>query len=76
MRENIFGASENVIPKPGCSASETTQKIEIVLVGSLDMKHSDKRITKALIRLRRCAGWSAPLLFANPEDLDMIHSDK
>ena len=29
---------------------------------------SKKRITKALIRLRRCAGWSAPVLFANPED--------
>ena len=24
------------------------------------------RITKALIRLRECAGWSAPVLFANP----------
>ena len=27
---------------------------------------SKKRITKALISLRRCAGWSAPLLIANP----------
>ena len=27
-----------------------------------------KRITKALIRLHGYAGWSAPLLFANPED--------
>ena len=27
---------------------------------------SKKRITKALIRLRWCAGWSAPVLFANP----------
>ena len=25
----------------------------------------NKRITKALIRLRVCAGWSAPVLFAN-----------
>ena len=25
-----------------------------------------KLMTKALIRLRRCAGWSAPVLFANP----------
>ena len=25
-----------------------------------------KRITKALIRLRGCAGWSAPVLFATP----------
>ena len=28
---------------------------------------SKKRITKALISLRGCAGWSAPLLLANPE---------
>ena len=28
----------------------------------------NKRITKALIRLRGCADWSAVLLFANPED--------
>ena len=27
---------------------------------------SKKRITKALIRLHGCTGWSAPLLFANP----------
>ena len=27
---------------------------------------SNKRITKALIRLRGRAGWSGPLLFANP----------
>ena len=27
---------------------------------------SNKRITKALIRLRGCAGWSATVLFANP----------
>ena len=34
-------------------------------VTSLHIKLSKKRITKVLIRLRRCAGWSAPLLFAN-----------
>ena len=27
-----------------------------------------ERITTALIRLHVSAGWSAPLLFANPED--------
>ena len=32
------------------------------------MIRSNKRITKALIRLRGCAGWSAPVLFQNPED--------
>ena len=29
---------------------------------------SNKGITVALIRLQECAGWSVPLLFANPED--------
>ena len=29
---------------------------------------SKMRITNALISLRGCAGWSAPLLFVNPED--------
>ena len=29
---------------------------------------SNKRITKTLIRLCRCAGWSASLLFANTKD--------
>ena len=32
------------------------------------MTLSNKRITKTLIRLRGCEGWSAPLLFANTED--------
>ena len=31
------------------------------------MIHSKKQITKALIRLRECAGWSAPVLFANAQ---------
>ena len=36
-----------------------------MLVASLDMILSKKRITKALISLRVRADWSAPLLFAN-----------
>ena len=32
------------------------------------MMHSTKQITKALISLCRCADWSVPLLFTNPED--------
>ena len=37
-----------------------------VLVASLDMIISNQQITKALIRLPGCAGWSAPVLFAKP----------
>ena len=35
---------------------------------SLDMTILKMGITKLLIRLRGCSGWSAPLLFANTED--------
>ena len=52
--------------KPVSSATGTSQKIEISPVPSLHVILSTKRITKALIRLRGCAGWSAPVLFANP----------
>ena len=46
---------------------DSNQSLQLLsLVGSLDINLSKKRITKALIRLCRCAGWSAPLLFANP----------
>ena len=53
--------------KPACSATETSLNYENWLVVSLDMILSNKRITESLIRLRGCAGWSAPLLFATPE---------
>ena len=45
--------------KPGSSATETSQNIEIQLIASLDMILYKKRQTKALIRLCGCAGWSA-----------------
>ena len=62
----VFGVPDKVRFKPACSATETSLKIEISLVASLDMILSKKQIIKALIRLRRCAGWSAPVLFTNP----------
>ena len=62
----VLGVSDKVRFKPVFSATETSQKIEISLVASLDIILSNKRIIKALISLRGCASWSAPLLFANP----------
>ena len=41
-------------------------KIEISLLASLDMTLSKPRMTKALIRLRGCAGWSVSVLFTKP----------
>ena len=64
VRKPVFGVSKLKF-KPAYSASVTSYKIEIWFVASLDMIHSNKRITKMLIRLRGCAGWSAPLLFVN-----------
>ena len=64
----VFGVSNKVRHKPVSSATETSYKIEILLVASLDMILSNKRKTKALIRLCGCIVWSVPLLFPNPED--------
>ena len=43
------------------------RKLKFLRVARLNMVLSKKRVTKALIRLRGCAGWSAPVLFANPQ---------
>ena len=51
-------------------------EIRILLVASLDMILCNKRITKALIRLRGAAGWSAPLLFARASPEDRFSCDK
>ena len=64
----VFGVSNKSILKPVSSATETSQKIGILLEACLDMILFKTRITKELISLRGWAGWSAPLLLANPED--------
>ena len=61
------GVSDQVMLKPVSSATET-RYVENLLEESLDMVCSKKRITKALISLGGCPGWSAPLLFANTKD--------
>ena len=61
----VFRVSGKTSFKPVSSATETSQKSEISYVGSLHTVLSKKQTTKALIRLRGCAGWSASVLFAN-----------
>ena len=72
MTKPVFRVSDKGRLKPVSTAIEISKKIGISLVASLDMQLSvllsNKRITKALIRLCVCGGWSTPLLFANPED--------
>ena len=67
-RKPVFGVSDKVRFKPASWTTETSKKIENALEASLDMMVSNTRITKALIRLCGCTVWSAPVLFANPED--------
>ena len=67
-RKPVFRVSVKARFKPVSLATETILKIGFSPGASLHMKFSKKRITKALIRLRGCAGWSAPVLFATPED--------
>ena len=50
--------------KPTCSDTETRWKTKILHEASLDILLSNEPITNALIRLRGCTGWYAPLLFA------------
>ena len=68
MTKPIFRVSDKVSLKPLFLATETSEKIEISPVASLDMLLSEKQITMTLISLPGHAGWSVPLLFANPED--------
>ena len=49
------------------SYTDTPLNIAIWLLASSN-NYDTKQITKVLIRLRICAGWSALLFFANPED--------
>ena len=58
MRKPIFGGVQ-----PACSATEASKSHEIANIETRDIQ-SRQRTTKVLIRLRGCAGWSVPLLFA------------
>ena len=61
----VLWVSDKARIKPVSQDTQSSKKIEISLVASLDIKLSEKRITKVLISLRGCADWSVPLLFLN-----------
>ena len=63
-RKPVFGVSDQVWLKPACSTSEVIWSLEILDLARIDIILSRQRTIKALIRLRGCAGWSAPFLFA------------
>ena len=64
MRKPVFGAFDLLRLKPACSATETSLSLENSAIANRGIILSRQRTRKALIRLRRCAGWSAPLLYA------------
>ena len=78
MRKPVFGVCDQARHKLACSATDTSKRLEILDIETTDIILSKQRITKALIRLRGCAGWSAPLLFAhgiNRFSQDMAHTE-
>ena len=63
MTKHVFGFPDKARLKTIPQLQRLAKKIENSLVAGLDMLLSNTRMTKALIRLRGCAGWSVPLLF-------------
>ena len=55
-RKPVFGICDKVRLKPVCSADETSKGLEIFAIASRSILLSRQRTTKALIRLRACAG--------------------
>ena len=56
-RQNVSsGVSDQAGHKPACAATEASYSLEISALESRDIILSKQRTTKALIRLRRCAG--------------------
>ena len=60
----LRGVSGQVRLKLACLATETSQSLESFNIASNGITLSRQRKINVLIRLRGCAGWSAPLLFA------------
>ena len=63
--ENVSsGVCDHIRLKRAYSATGASVRLEILVTETRDITLSRQRTTKALIRLRGCASWSAPLLFA------------
>ena len=64
-RQNVSSrVSDQVRLKLACSATAANIRLEILVTETRDFTLYRQWTTKALIRLRGCAGWSVPLLFA------------
>ena len=63
-RKPVFVVCDQDRLKPVCSAEEGSYSLEIANIDTKDIILPRQRTTNVLIRLRGCASWSAPLLFA------------
>ena len=63
-RKPVFGVYNQVRHKPAYAATDARWRLEIWDIETRGIILSRQRTTKALVRLRGCAGRSAPLLFA------------
>ena len=63
MRKRVFGSFRPGQTQTG-HATEASMRFEILVTETRNITLFRQRTTKALIRLRGSAGWSAPLLFA------------
>ena len=61
----VFWVCDQVRLKRACAATEASWSLELSDIETRYIMLSRQWTTKALIRLRGCACWSAPLLFAN-----------
>ena len=77
MRKPVFRVCDQVRHKPACAATEARYRLESSDIETRGIILSRQRTTMALISLRECAGWSAPLLFAyciNMFSYDVAHA--
>ena len=63
MRKRVFRSFRPGQTQTGLLSYRTSMRLEILVTETRDFTLSRQRTTKALIRLRGCAGWSVPLLF-------------
>ena len=63
MRKPVFRVCDQVRLKPASSATEASWSLAISYIATTGTILSKQQTIKVLIRLRGCAGWSAPLLF-------------
>ena len=61
MRKPVFRVCDQVRHKPACSATETSSSLNILDLANICIMLSRQQTSKALIGVRGCTGWSAPL---------------